>query len=245
MRLKAWGDEFTLNNNGGKFDRATQEVGERGSPEALLGVYDRLAGLILDKNGQKIPNGIFWERYSRWKEEQPHYIETLAERERILDEGEKKTLDLILNHVGHKRAFLGTLMTIAAGVIAGLFIFSTGASGSVCIKVLATISGFGFAFFILSASSYLTFLLAQESLSLDKHLDFIRDSRKDFIEKVGTAIVDLDSYERYRKERQQSEKNSRPEEKGLWEGWFIGVNGIFLLASAAILLLFVFSLLKL
>lgn len=62
-RLKAWGDEFTLNNNSGKFDRAAQEVGDKATPEAFLAAYDKLAGLILDKTGKKIENGIFVKRY--------------------------------------------------------------------------------------------------------------------------------------------------------------------------------------
>lgn len=59
IKLKAWGEEFILNNNSGKLDRTTQEVGDKASPEALLGVYDKLAGLILDKDKKIVSNGIF------------------------------------------------------------------------------------------------------------------------------------------------------------------------------------------
>ena len=241
MHLKAWGEEFTLNNNSGKFDRTAHEVGDKASPEAFLGVYDKLGGLILDKDGKKIPNGIFWERYSRWKEEQPKYIKTLQERERTLDEGEEKTIGLISKHVDHKRAFLGTLMTISAAVIAGLFIFVIGKDSNICINILATVGGLGFALFIVGSSVYLTFILAQESLSLDKHLRFVQDSKKDFIEKVSTVIIDLDSYENYRKQKYEEEKASKPKERGLWEGWFILINSLFILSSVLLLIMFLAS----
>ena len=231
MRLKAWGEEFTLNNNSGKFDRTAQEVGDKASPEAFLGVYDKLGGLILDKDGKKIPNGIFWDRYSRWKEDQPQYIKTLEERERTLDEGEKKTIELISKHLDHKRAFLGTLMTIAAAVIAGLFILVVGKDSSTCVNTLATASGFGFALFIISSSIYLTFILAQESLSLDKHLHFVQDSKKDFIEKVGTTITDIDTYEHYREQKYKEEITSKQKERALGEGWFIGINALFIFSA--------------
>jgi hypothetical protein len=242
-RLKAWGEEFTLNNNSGKFDRTAQEVGDKATPEAFLATYDKLGGLILDKDKKKMENGIFEKRYSQWKDEQPQYIKTLEERERTLDEGEKRTIELISKHIDHKRAFLGTLMTISAAVLAGLFILFSGKDTGACINTLATISGLGFSLFIIFSSFYLTFLLAQESLSLDKNLHFVRDSRKDFIEKVGIAITDLDSYERYRGEKNKEEKNSRPKEKGLWEGWFVIVSGLFILSTIIVLGLFLSSLL--
>lgn len=242
-QLKAWGDEFRLNNNSGKFDRAAQEVGDRATPEAFLSAYDRLGGLILDKGGKKIENGIFVKRYERRKEEQPQYIKTLEERERILDESEKRTIELISKHLDHKRAFLGTLMTISSAVLAGLFILFTGENSAVCAQSLATISGFGFALFVLASSAYFTFLLAQESLSLDKNLQFIKNSRKDFIEKIGTFITDLDSYERYREEKNKEEKDARPKERGLWEGWFVIVSGLFILSAILVLFFFLSSLL--
>lgn len=245
--LRAWGKEFTLNNNSGKFDRAAQEVGDKATPEAFLAAYDRHAGLILDKDKKKIENGIFQKRYSQWKEEQPKYIKTLEERERSLDEGEKRTIELLSKHLDHKRAFLGTLMTIAAGVIAGLFILITGEDPGICISLSAKVSGLGFAVFIVSSSIYLTFILAQESVTLDKHLRFLQDSKRDFINKVGISITDLDSYEEYRKKKYEEEKTSKPKQRGLWEGWFVGLNLIFVLSAILVLLLFLsplFSLLQ-
>lgn len=236
--LKAWGEKFTLNNNSGKFNQTMQEVGEKASPEAFLATYDKLGGLILDKDRKKIENGIFKERYSEWKKEQPQYIKTLEERERTLDGGEKSTIELILKHVEHKRAFFGTLMTISAAVLAGLFFLFTGKDLDNLPNFLATASGFGFALFIIISSIYLTFLLAQESLSLDKHLRFIKDAKKDFIAKIGIEITDLDSYERYREKKQKEEKESRPKEIGLWEGWFVIVGGLFILSAILTLILF-------
>lgn len=241
-KLKAWGEEFTLNNNSGKFDRAAQEVGDKATPEAFLAAYDKHGGLILDKTGKKIENGIFQKRYSEWKDEQPQYIKTLEERERTLDEGEEKTVGLILKHVDHKRAFLGTLMTISAAVLAGLFILLTSNDSGTCVSTLATISGFGFALFIITSSAYLAFLLAQESLSLDKHLHFIQEAKRDFIAKVGIAITDLDSYEKYRKQKHKEEVDTKPKERGLWEGWFIIVNALFVLSAILVFVLFLSSL---
>ena len=241
-KLKAWGEEFTLNNNSGKFDRAAQEVGDKATPEAFLAAYDKHGGLILDKAGKKIENGIFQKRYSEWKDEQPQYIKTLEERERTLDDGEEKTIGLISKHVDHKRAFLGTLMTISAAVLAGLFILFTSNDSGTCVSTLATISGFGFALFIITSSAYLAFLLAQESLSLDKHLRFIQEAKRDFIAKVGIAITDLDSYEKYRKQKHKEEVDAKPKERGLWEGWFIIVSALFVLSAILVFVLFFSSL---
>lgn len=44
-KLKAWGEEFTLSNNNEKFDRAAQEVGDKATPEAFLGAYDKRSTL--------------------------------------------------------------------------------------------------------------------------------------------------------------------------------------------------------
>lgn len=239
--LKAWGEKFILNDSNGKFDRAGQEVGERASPEAFLAVYDKLGGLILDENKKKVDNGVFSERYSKWEEERPQYIETLEKKEQSLNEGEKDTIELISIHVNHKRAFLGTLMTISAAVIAGLFLLSTGESFDQCLKILATVSGIGFALFIIISGAYLTLLMAQESVSLDKRLLFVQSSKKDFISKVGMEITDLDSYERYREQKYEEEKNSNHQIIGLWEGWFVIVCGLFVVSSILVLILFLIS----
>ena len=235
MHLKAWGEEFILNNNSGKFDRTAHEVGDKASPETFLGVYDKLGGLILDKDREKIPNGIFWERHIRWKEEQPKYIKTLEERERTLDEGEKRTFELISKHIDHKRAFLGTLMTIAAAVVAGLFFLIVSKDSNGCLNTLSIISGFGFAFFIIGSSVYLTWILSQESISLDEHLKFIQDSKKDFIERVGTGIVDMDSYEQYREQKYKEETEAKPKEKATSEKYFIGICVLFIISSVLLL----------
>ena len=242
MRLRGWGEEFTLNNNNDKLDRTEKEDGPKASPEEFLGVYDRLAGHILDKDGKKIPNGILWERYKKLKEEQPKYLRTLEERERTLNEGEKRQAELIQKHLDHKRAFLGTLMTIAAAVVAGLFILTSGDQASVCINKFATIGGLGFALFIIGSSFYLTFILSQESIVLSAGFEFVQKSKKEFIEKIGIEIVDLDTYERYRKEKYQEEQKSKFKRYLLWEGWFVIVNTLFILSAIITLLMFLSSL---
>lgn len=235
MHLKAWGEEFILNNNSGKFDRTAQEVGDKSSPESFLGVYDKFGGLILDKDRKKISNGIFWKRYSQWKEEQPKYLKILEERERTLDEGEKRMIELISQHVGHKRAFLGTLMTISAAVIAGLFLLISSNDSNGCLSVLSIISGLGFAFFIISSSSYLTWILSKEGISLDGYLKFVKDSKKDFIKRIGVDIFGIDSYEQYREQKYKEEVEVKPKEKITSEKYFVGICALFIISAILLL----------
>src|SRR3989344_340789 len=61
MKIKIGNREYTLNNNSGKFDRAKIDAGERATNEQVFAHYDKLAGLIRDENGNKVPNGNFWE----------------------------------------------------------------------------------------------------------------------------------------------------------------------------------------
>lgn len=236
MHLKAWGEEFILNNNSDKFNRTAHEVGDKASPEAFLGVYDKLGGLILDKNRKKIDNGVFLERYSQWKEEQPKYIKILEERERTLNEGEKRTIELISQHVGHKRAFLGTLMTISAAVIAGLFLLISSNDSNGCLSVLSIISSFGFAFFIIGSSSYLTWILLQEGISLDGYLKFVKDSKKDFINRIGVDIFGIDSYEQYKEQKYKEEIATKPKEKIISdEKYFVGICALFIISTILLL----------
>jgi hypothetical protein len=94
MKITYKGRGYILNNNSGKFDRARAEVGDYVSPLEFLAAYDRLGGLIMDENGIKVENGIFIAAHEKWKKEQPLYIKTLEERDRTLDEGEKRNIDL-------------------------------------------------------------------------------------------------------------------------------------------------------
>ncbi|MBU3999748.1 hypothetical protein KKG29_01025, partial [Patescibacteria group bacterium] len=104
------------------------------------------------------------------QEERANYIKIIEGRESALEEGEKRTIELMLKNIDHKRAFLGTTMTISAAIIAGLFILLASKDFNNCFNLLAIVSSFCFAIFIISSSIYLTVILSQESLSLDKHL---------------------------------------------------------------------------
>jgi len=84
---------------------------------------------------------------------------------------------------------------------------------------LAKISGLGHAFFILASSSWLAGLLSQESIDISSRLDFVRKSRAEFVEKVGTTITGLDSYQSYRKTKKTQEEGLR---KNIWEHQNIG-----------------------
>jgi hypothetical protein len=240
--LKAWKEEFILNNKD-KFERAAREAGDNASPEEFLGIYDRLAGLILDKKGNKIENGIFGERFKKWKDEQPKYIKTLEDRSKFIDEGEKRLTELILVNIDHKRSFLGILMTIAAAVIAGLFILMIN-ENSDYLNLFSTISSLGFSIFIISSGIYLTFILSQESQTLDSGYKFIKNSKKNFLEKIGTEIVDLDSYEKYRIQKYEEEKDSKIESKLISEKWFIGVSLFFIGSAISTLIMLIYALCK-
>lgn len=172
-------------------------------------------------------------------QEEINFIKTLENREKTLEEGEKAMIGLTLKNIEHKRAFLGTLMTIATAVIAGLFILLVDKNLNSCFNLLAIMSGLGFAVFIISSSIYLTAILAQESLSLDKHLRFIRESKKDFIKKVGTTITDINSYEEYRKQKYKEEKESKQEVRGSHEIWFVLINTLFIFSFLLLLILLI------
>ncbi len=118
--LRAWGQEFILNNNSDKFDRATKEIGDNASPEALLGVYDRLGGLILDKNRNRIQDGLFWERSKQWEEDRAKYIKFLEETTSSKQEKLKDMGELRLVNLDHLRSFSGNLLSINIGLIGAI-----------------------------------------------------------------------------------------------------------------------------
>jgi|SRR3989344_1383937 len=60
MKIQIGNREYALNNNNGKLDRAKKDAGDNASPEQVLAHYDKLAGLIIDGNGNKVENGKFW-----------------------------------------------------------------------------------------------------------------------------------------------------------------------------------------
>lgn len=244
IKIVVGGEEYTLNNNSDKHSRAEREAGRGASPDVILAIYDRLGGLIKNSQGDNIENGAFWERYQRWKEEQPRFIKIIEDKGRSLEKGEKETIELISKNIDHKRAFLGTLMTISAAILAGLFILLTNnVLEQERFYFFAALSGFGFASFIIYSSIYLIFLLSQESLSLDKRLLFLRNSGDDFIGKVGVDIVDIDGYEKYRNEQYGKESKLKKEIKGSHEIWFMISGGLFFISCLPIFIMFWISIL--
>lgn len=242
IRLKTASGEFVLNNNSEKYTRALKDAGRNASPEEVLAHYDKLQGLIKDTNGNEIKNGPFWEAYTRWEEELPKLTEVLDEREKALDEGEDRVIAANSLNVEHKRSFLGTLMTISVAAIAGLFIFiSNSETASGCVKLLAKASGLGYACFILASSTWLTAILSQENTVISKKLKFLRDSKADFINKVGVEIISLKTYEDYRKIKNQEETTLEKPILGDSEAWFWGICMIFAISSLPLLFIFVLS----
>lgn len=234
--------DFILNNNGNKYDRAKEAAGMNASPQEILAHYDKFAGLIKNKEGRVVENGIFWEAYSKWLSEKPEFIKILDQREKTLNEAEDSLIQSASFTIGHKRAFLGTLMTISAGTIAGLFfLFTKETNLSNCFILLAKISGLGHAVFILASSAWLTHLLAQESISTSNRLDFIRSARAEFVEKVGTEITGLDSYQKYRDSKKTQEESLN---KTIWadtENWFRGLCTVFVFSSIPLIFMFLLN----
>lgn len=81
MKIKIGNREYTLNNNNGKLDRAKKDAGVNASPEQVLAHYDKLAGLIIDENGNKIENGKFWETEKARMADQPRQLKYKTDEE--------------------------------------------------------------------------------------------------------------------------------------------------------------------
>jgi hypothetical protein len=233
------GREYILNNNSGKHERAKINAGKDASDFEILAAYDKLGGLILDKKRQKIENGLLSKEYDEEKKEHPRFIKIIEDRIQSLEVGENKIIEFIIKNLDHKRAFIGTLMTIAGGILAGLFFLFTKENSDISrFGFLARFGGNCFALFIIISAFYLISILSQESISLDKKLDFIRKSREKFIERLGDKITNLKTYEKYReieykKEMDNSEKKWFTEEK-----YFKIVCGLFVISCATIFILF-------
>jgi len=242
IEIKTVSGDFILNNNSNKYERAKKDAGHDASPEEILAHYDKLSGLIKDKQGRTIQNGIFWEAYSRWQAQKPEFVKILDQREKSLDEGEGGLIELTSLNVDHKRAFLGTLMTISAATIAGLFfLFTNNGLNNDYLVFLAKLSGLGHASFILASSVWLTFILSQESSALDRKLTFVRESRNEFVNKVGSEIINIDTYEKYRNTKTQEEKDLKKPIWGDSEKWFVGLCILFTLASLPLIFMFLLS----
>ena len=81
MKIKIGNREYTLNNNSGKFDRAKIDAGERATNEQVFAHYDKLAGLIRDENGNKVPNGNFWEVEKKRIADEPNQLRYKTDEE--------------------------------------------------------------------------------------------------------------------------------------------------------------------
>lgn len=172
-------------------------------------------------------------------QEENNYIKIIETRFNILEEGEKRTIELALKNIDHKRAFLGTTMTISAAVIAGLFILLTSKDHSNCFSLLVIVSSFCFTIFIISSSIYLTVLLSQEGSLLYKSVQFVRSSQQDFIKNVkNRTIHDIGTYEEYRKQKYQEEGESKQEVRGSSEIYFVLINILFIFPWFLLLALF-------
>ena len=236
------GEIYILNNNNDKFNRAAKEVGDSASPLEFLATYDRLGGLIKDRDGKKIENGIFNTRYDKWKHEEPIYIRTIEEKEQSIDEGERRTIELNIKNIEHKRAFLGTLMTISSAFVAGLFIFIGKINNNELIyRILTMVSGLGLTFFVISSAYYLGFLLSEEGREGDERLGFVKKSKKDFIEKVGVTINDLNSYEKYRQEKYEEERKLDRKITFSDEKWFKFVICLFIISAVPLTIMFIIA----
>lgn len=240
MEIKVTSGEFVLNNPD-KLDRAKKEAGRNASPEEILAHYDKLGGLIQNKDGRTVKQGTFWEQYQSWVDQKPEFIKILDQREQSLDEGEKGLIELNSLNVDHKRAFLGTLMTISAATIAGLFFLFTNKDLSDCLIFYSKISGLGHALFILASSAWLTLILSQESVDISNKIVFVRESREEFVSKVGSEIINLDTYEKYRNTKNQEENKLKRYIWGDSERWFVGLCILFVISSIPLILMFLLS----
>ena len=165
------------------------------------------------------------------------FIKLVEERENILNEGEKRTIELLLKNLDHKRAFLNNLMSMSVAVIAGLFLLLISNDGEFFSTLLIIIAVLSFALFVIISTIWLTYLFSKESSSLDRSLEFIKTSKQDFIQKLKDGTIkDFETYENYRKEKYKEEKTKiKKEIKGTSEFWFIFI--IFLFVFSFIILL--------
>jgi|GEM_PF-2121232 len=232
-----------LNDNSQKFTRAKAAAGPNASDFELLAYYDHLAGLIQDEKGQKLENGQFWQMYENWRDESKKMIEMMYTNLDEITETESKILPILNENVAQKRSFLGTLMTIAAAIIAGLFfMFSKDYIPSGCATALAKFSGIFYSLFIAAATVWLTLIMSQEGTKLDKQLDFYRSLRADLLKKVGTAIRSKKDFDLFLKEKlDQSIKLSDKKVLGAEEYFFWIVTGLFIAASAPVVILFLLA----
>jgi len=229
-----------LNNNSGKFNQAKEAAGPNASDFEIIAYYDRLSGLIQDDKGQKLENGQFWRLYETWRDESKKMINMMDENIADITKTESDLLPILNENVSQKRTFLGTLMTIAAAIIAGLFfMFSKDYIPTGYATFLAKFSGFLYSLFIVSSSIWLTAIMSQEGTKLDKHLDFYKSLREDLYKKVGMAIRSKNDFDAFLKEKlEQSIKLSDKKIFGAEEYFFWIITGLFIIASVPVMILF-------
>ena len=229
-----------LNNNNQKFDRAKETAGPNASDFEILAHYDQLVGLIQDDKGQKLDNGQFWHMYENWRDESKKMIEMMDENLDGINETESNILPLLNENVAQKRSFLGTLMTIAAAIIAGLFfMFFKDYIPSGYATFLAKFSGFFYSLFIVCSTVWLALIMSQEGTNLDKQLDFYRSLREDILKKIGTAVRSKKDFDVFLKEKlDESIKLSSRKIFAAEEYFFWIVVGLFVIASVPVIVLF-------
>lgn len=98
--------ELLLNNNGDKYNRAKDSAGKDATEFEVLAYYDRLEGLIQDKEGRKQENGQFWSAYEKWKTEGEKMIEMLDENINDIHKTEAQLLIPLNENVSQKGFFL-------------------------------------------------------------------------------------------------------------------------------------------
>src|SRR3989338_10995151 len=74
IKIKIQGQEYTVNNNSGKYDRAKKDAGENAAPEQILAYYDKFAGLIKNADCVKVENGKFWETEKARIKDEPRQL---------------------------------------------------------------------------------------------------------------------------------------------------------------------------
>ncbi len=244
FHLNVGGRTFTVNNNSNKFDRARIQAGKDASDDVVLAFYDKLAGLIKNEKGDVVENGAFWGWYSKWLEDRPEFNRLIEDRARSLTENENSLIGLYSMNIEHRRAMLGTQMTIAAAVIAGLFIFFATSDKAIDPQflILARLGGYGYAMFLLYGCLWLAALLVAENTTLSDALKFLRQTRSEFFDAVGTTINDIKSYEEFRNSKFSDESKINRKNMFGGEGFFYLINGIFVLATGLLVIGFVFFL---
>ncbi len=248
IRLAVGDKVFLLNNNSNKYDRAVADAGENAPTGEILGHYDKLEGQILDENQNPIPNGIYWPAIQKAKKDFEGLIELYNEHSKSLEEFEAKLHSLSNENVGQKRVFLGTLMTISAAVIAGLFflfstqyVFSSDGTTQDYALALAKIAGTFQAVFLFCSGSWLTTMLSQEGVDLDRKIAFSKRTRDDFPQKMLTYIRSEESFRKYVEAKIEEEKKISLKKMFDGEWPFIFISSLFAIAALPLILLFLIA----